>query len=143
MRVVVTRVKSASVSSGFSVSSIGNGLLVLVGFTSSDSYEIIDRMVKKVLNLRIFNDDDGVMNRSVLDVSGEILSVSQFTLYGDVTHGNRPNYMKALNSASAKDFYDYFNRKLCDSIHVSTGFFGEHMSVTSVNDGPVTIIIDM
>ena len=144
MRTVVTRVKSASVSvDGSLVSSIDNGFLVLVGFTSGDNNEVIDRMVKKILNLRVFNDCDGVMNKSILDAGGEILSVSQFTLYGDVTRGNRPNYMRALNGRDASVLYDYFNQKLGNSIGVSTGVFGAHMDVFSVNDGPVTIIIDM
>ena len=144
MRVVVTRVSGASVSAqGSLVSSIDSGLLVLVGFTYGDNFDVIDRMIRKLTNLRIFSDSNGVMNLSILDVGGEVLSVSQFTLYGDTSRGNRPNYMRALNGGEASILYDYFNSKLSNFVCVKTGVFGAHMDVSSVNDGPVTIIMDM
>lgn len=143
MKIVVTRVKSASVKVNKKlVSSINNGLLLLVGFTNTDSIKEIDYMVNKVINLRIFDDENGIMNKSVLDVNGEILSVSQFTLYGDAKSGNRPSYIKALKSEEARKLYNEFNNKLKEHINVKTGIFREHMEVESINDGPVTIILE-
>lgn len=143
MKTVVTRVKSASVKvDNKTISEIKNGLLVLVGFTELDNEEKIDYMVKKVTNLRIFDDEKGIMNKSVKDVSGEILSVSQFTLYGDTKEGNRPSYIKALKGEQATILYDLFNKKLNEIIKTKTGIFGAEMEVESINDGPVTIIIE-
>lgn len=143
MKIVVTRVKEASVKTENSiVSEIKNGLLVLVGFTEQDNEQTIDYMVKKILNLRIFDDEFGIMNKSVLDIKGEILSVSQFTLYGDATKGNRPSYIKALNGDKAIKLYEEFNKKLKNSITTKTGIFGAKMDISSINDGPVTIIIE-
>ena len=143
MKTVVTRVKSASVKvDNKTISEIKNGLLVLVGFTELDNEEKIDYMVKKVTNLRIFDDEKGIMNKSVKDISGEILSVSQFTLYGDTKEGNRPSYIKALNGEQATILYDLFNKKLNEIIKTKTGIFGTEMEVESINDGPVTIIIE-
>lgn len=143
MKTVVTRVKSASVKvDNKTISEIKNGLLVLVGFTELDNEEKIDYMVKKVTNLRIFDDEKGIMNKSVKDISGEILSVSQFTLYGDTKEGNRPSYIKALNGEQATILYDLFNKKLNEIIKTKTGIFGAEMEVESINDGPVTIIIE-
>lgn len=144
MKLVVQRVSSASVKvDGKCVGEIGNGLMVLVGFTHGDDIEKIKYCVKKLANLRIFEDENGVMNLSVSDVKGEILSVSQFTLYGDTRKGNRPSYMDALGGESATKLYDEFNKELRDAgLVVKEGIFGADMKVSLVNDGPVTIIIE-
>lgn len=143
MKTVVTRVKQASVTiDNKLISKIDNGLLVLVGFTENDDESKIDYMVKKITNLRIFNDENNIMNKSIKDVNGEILSVSQFTLYGDASNGNRPSYIKALKGEEAVKLYDLFNKKLNEIIKTKTGIFGENMEVESINDGPVTIIIE-
>lgn len=143
MKTVVTRVKEASVTiDNKLISKINNGLLVLVGFTENDDESKIDYMVKKITNLRIFNDENNIMNKSIKDVNGEILSVSQFTLYGDASNGNRPSYIKALKGEEAIKLYDLFNKKLNEIIKTKTGVFGADMKVESINDGPVTIIIE-
>lgn len=143
MKTVITRVTQASVTiDNKLISEIKNGLLVLVGFTENDDESKIDYMVKKITNLRIFNDENNIMNKSVKDISGEILSVSQFTLYGDTTNGNRPSYTKALKGEEAIKLYELFNKKLNEIIKTKTGVFGTDMKVESINDGPVTIIIE-
>ena len=143
MKTVVTRVTQASVTiDNKLISKINNGLLVLVGFTENDDESKIDYMVKKITNLRIFNDENNIMNKSIKDVNGEILSVSQFTLYGDASNGNRPSYIKALKGEEAIKLYDLFNKKLNETIKTKTGVFGADMKVKSINDGPVTIIIE-
>ena len=143
MKIVVQRVKSSSVIVDKKiVGKVGNGLMLLVGFTEGDNSEVIDYMIKKVLALRIFDDEAGVMNKSIMDVGGSILSISQFTLYADATKGNRPSYVKALKSDEATKLYDEFNKKLSESIHVETGIFGAEMLVNIENDGPVTIILE-
>ncbi len=143
MKTVVTRVTSASVKiENKLISEIKNGLLVLVGFTENDTEEKIDYMVKKITNLRIFDDENNIMNKSIKETNGEILSVSQFTLYGDALKGNRPSYIKALKGEEAIKLYDMFNKKLNQIIKTKTGIFGENMKVESINDGPVTIIIE-
>ena len=143
MKVVVTRVKSANVKvDNKLISQIKNGLLVLVGFTQNDKESEIEYMVKKITNLRIFDDENGIMNKSIQDIKGEILSVSQFTLYGDASKGNRPSYIKALKGEEAIKLYDLFNKKLNEIINTKTGIFGAEMQVESINDGPVTIIIE-
>lgn len=143
MRVVVQRVKEASVTvDGKIVGSTKQGLLLLVGFTHDDTYEKIDYMVNKVINLRIFDDNNGVMNLSSKDVNASILSVSQFTLYGDATKGNRPSYINALNGNEAIKLYDYFNHQLNKIIHTETGVFGAEMEVSLINDGPITILLE-
>lgn len=124
------------------VSSIGNGLMVLVGFTDGDSVKDIDYLVNKVVNLRIFEDSNGVMNLSVRDVSGSILCVSQFTLYGDCSRGNRPSYIKAMKSEDSIKLYDLFCDRLNSIVPTKKGVFGADMKVSLVNDGPTTIIID-
>ena len=116
--------------------------MLLVSFTHGDSVNNIDYMVKKVLGLRIFDDENGVMNKSVLDINGSILSISQFTLYGDTKKGNRPSYVNALGGEEAIKLYDLFNDKLRQSIKVETGIFGAEMKVSLINDGPVTIILE-
>ena len=143
MRVVVQRVSKACVSvNNKVVGSIGEGLMLLVGFTQDDTLENIDYMVNKVLNLRIFPDENGVMNKSVKDTGGSILSISQFTLYGDTSKGNRPSYIKALNGECAIKLYDKFNEKLKEYVLVETGVFGADMQVSLVNMGPTTIILE-
>ena len=143
MRVVVQRVSKAFVSvDNQVVGSIDEGLMLLVGFTQDDTLENIDYMVNKVLNLRIFPDENGVMNKSVKDTGGSILSISQFTLYGDTSKGNRPSYVKALNGEYAIKLYDKFNEKLKEYVLVETGVFGADMQVSLVNMGPTTIILE-
>lgn len=143
MRVVIQRVKEASVSvSSNTVGKINKGLLILVGFTYDDNIDDIEKMVSKVLNLRIFDDEAGIMNKSVLDIKGSILSVSQFTLYADTKKGRRPSYVNALNGEEAIKLYDIWNNMLRKEITVETGIFGADMQVSLINDGPVTIVIE-
>ena len=143
MRVVVQRSGKAKLKSdGKDYSSIDGGLMLLVGFTEGDGLDEIKWMANKVVNLRIFDDEDGVMNKSILDVGGEILSVSQFTLYGDCKKGSRPSYIKALNGDKASPLYDKFNEELSKYVKVSTGVFGSDMEINFTNIGPVTIIIE-
>lgn len=143
MRVLVQRSLNSSVSVGSNVvGSIDNGLVLFVGFTYGDSLNEIDYLVKKVLNLRIFDDENGVMNKSLLDVGGSVLSISQFTLYADSKKGNRPSYMNALKSEEALKLYDLFNKKLSEYVDVRTGKFGADMIVNINNSGPVTILLE-
>ena len=144
MRILVQRSKFSSVSIDGRVNGqIAFGLTLLVGFTHNDDEKVIDYMVDKVINLRIFDDEKGVMNKSVLDVSGSILSISQFTLYADASKGRRPSYIKALNGEEAITLYNLFNKKLKEkNIDVQTGIFGADMLVNIQNDGPVTILLE-
>lgn len=143
MRVLVQRCKKASVKvNNEIVGKIDNGMLILVGFTEGDDSNNIDYMVDKVLNLRIYDDEFGVMNKSILDVEGSILSVSQFTLYADTKKGRRPSYVNALNGNIAIKLYDEFNEKLKKKIHTETGIFGAEMEVELINDGPITIMLE-
>lgn len=143
MRVLVQKCRNASVSvSGKIVGRCDFGLMLLVGFTEGDNSSNISYLVNKVLKLRIFEDENGVMNRSVMDVDGSILSVSQFTLYGDTSKGNRPSYIQALNGERAKELYDSFNQELSKSISVQTGEFGADMEVSFTNLGPTTILLE-
>ncbi len=143
MRVVVQRSKESSVSiDNKIVGSIEKGLVILVGFTDGDKEENIDYIVKKIVNLRIFDDENHIMNKSILDVGGSILSISQFTLYADTKKGNRPSYIKAMKGDLATNLYDLFNEKLRKYVSVETGVFGADMCVSIKNDGPVTIIIE-
>ncbi len=143
MRVVVQKCSRAScIVNNEIVGSINNGLMLLVGFTSGDNESTIDYMVKKIVNLRIFEDENDIMNKSVLDVNGEILSISQFTLYGDTKKGNRPSYINALSGDKASILYDMFNKKLNEIIHTETGIFGAQMYIDFVNVGPTTILIE-
>lgn len=144
MRVVVQRSKESSVSvNNKIVGHITNGLVLLVGFTHNDNEEIIDKMIHKILKLRIFDDENGIMNKSVLDVKGEILSISQFTLYANTKNGNRPSYIDALKSEEATKLYDLFNEKLRKEIKVEQGIFGADMKVNILNDGPITILLEI
>ena len=143
MRILVQRSKKSSVSiNNKIVGSIDEGLVILVGFTDGDKEENIDYIVKKIVNLRIFDDENHIMNKSILDVGGSILSISQFTLYADTKKGNRPSYIKAMKSSEATKLYDLFNEKLRKYVKVETGVFGADMCVSIKNDGPVTIIIE-
>jgi D-tyrosyl-tRNA(Tyr) deacylase len=143
MRCVVQKVKRSSVKvDGKIVSEIGKGLNVLVGFTSGDDEAKIDYMINKIINLRVFEDENDVMNKSVLDVNGEILLISQFTLYGDASKGNRPSYINALKSEDAEPLYELMIKKINDRIKTYPGVFGADMEVEIINDGPATILIE-
>lgn len=144
MRVILQRVTSASVVIDEAcVGQIGLGYLILVGFTHDDTEADIDYMVEKVKNLRVFSDEDGNMNRSLCDVNGSILSVSQFTLYADARKGRRPSFINAMKPEEATKMYDLWNEKLRQAgIEVQTGIFGADMKVTLTNDGPVTICLE-
>ena len=144
MKVLVQRVLSSSVEvDNKIVGQINKGLMLLVGFTDSDTDTEIDYMVDKIINLRIFDDENGVMNKSLIDVNGSILSISQFTLYADTRKGRRPSYIKALNGDKAILLYDKFNNKLKEeNIKVETGIFGADMKVSLINDGPITIMLE-
>ena len=143
MKIVVQRSKNSSVSvDNKVVGKIDKGLVLLVSFTEGDTEKEIDWMINKVLNLRIFDDENKVMNKSILDIEGEILSISQFTLYGDCSKGNRPSYAKALKGEFSEPLYNEFNKRLSENIHVETGIFGADMDVRILNDGPVTIILE-
>lgn len=144
MRVLVQRVIFSNVQvDNKIVGKSDKGLLLLVGFTEGDTSKEIDYMVEKIVNLRIFDDDNGVMNKSLLDVRGSILSISQFTLYADASKGRRPSYTKALRGEESSLLYDEFNKKLNDAgVHTETGIFGADMHVSLINDGPVTIMLE-
>ncbi|MEO2053580.1 MAG: D-aminoacyl-tRNA deacylase [Allomuricauda sp.] len=145
MRTVIQRVSKASVTvDGNIVSSIGHGLLVLLGIEDADGTDDIDWLAQKIANLRIFNDEAGVMNRSVMDTVGDVIVVSQFTLHALTKKGNRPSYIKASKPAIAIPMYEQFVDKLEAILgkKVGTGIFGTDMKVELLNDGPVTIIID-
>lgn len=143
MKVVVQRSEKSSVSvEGKLVNEIDNGMVLLVSFTQGDTIDNILKMTKKIANLRIFDDEEGVMNKSILDVGGEILSISQFTLYGDTTKGNRPSYMKALNGEEAIKLYEIFNEEMNKYVVTKPGIFGAEMMVNISNDGPITLIME-
>ncbi|MDO4394572.1 MAG: D-aminoacyl-tRNA deacylase [Mycoplasmatota bacterium] len=144
MKVVVQRCDKANVSvNNQIVGSINKGLMLLVGFTQGDNSTNIDYLVDKIINLRIFDDESGIMNKSLIDINGSILSISQFTLYSDTTRGRRPSYIKALSGDLAIKLYDEFNQKLkAKGIHTETGIFGAEMKVDFINDGPITIILE-
>ena len=144
MRVVVQRSKEAKVTvEGKVTGSIAKGFVVLVGVTHDDQEKDAAFLAEKVANLRVFEDENGKMNLSLLDVAGEVLSVSQFTLYGDCRKGRRPNFMDAARPEHANGIYEQFNSKLREKgLKVETGVFGAMMDVQLTNDGPVTLIID-
>ena len=145
MRVVIQRVKRASVTIGGKIySQIDTGLMVLVGFEAADSEDDISWMTKKLLGIRLFDDDNGVMNRSVLDVEGDILIISQFTLHARTKKGNRPSYISAAPPEIAIPLYEKFIAKIESGLGnpIATGVFGAEMMVELINDGPVTITID-
>ncbi len=144
MRIVIQRVKNASVTVDNEViGSIKQGLLLLIGVCEEDNQEDIDWLINKVLNLRIFNDSDGKMNLSVLDIKGEILSISQFTLFASTKKGNRPSFIKSAKPDFAENLYNQFCEQMNSSgLTSQKGIFGADMKVELLNDGPVTIIID-
>ena len=145
MKVVIQRVSKASVTiEGVNVASIGNGLLILLGIVEDDTHEDIKWLSNKIVNLRVFGDENDVMNRSLLDVNGEIIAVSQFTLHASTKKGNRPSYIKAAKPETAIPLYETFIKQLELDLgkKVQTGQFGADMKVDLINDGPVTIIID-
>ena len=143
MKVVIQKCKKSSVSvDGKIVNQIGQGLTLLVGVHVEDTMEDIEYLANKILNLRIFEDEEGIMNKSILEVGGEILSISQFTLYAVTKKGNRPSYIQAMKGDKAKELYETLNAKLNASIPTYPGIFGADMLVSIENDGPTTIIID-
>ncbi|WP_257346251.1 D-aminoacyl-tRNA deacylase [Pseudalkalibacillus decolorationis] len=144
MRVVVQRATSGKVIVGDEIiGEIKEGLVLLVGVTHDDSEKDIEFLVNKIPNLRVFEDEEGKMNRSLIDIGGEILSISQFTLYGDCRKGRRPNFMNAAKPEHAEMIYNLFNGRLMESgIHVETGEFGALMDVQLNNHGPVTLVLD-
>lgn len=143
MKVVVQRSKKSSVEvDGKLVNEIDYGMVLLVSFTYGDDINILEKMAKKVLNLRIFDDEAGIMNNSIIDNGGEILSISQFTLYANTKKGNRPSYKDALNGEEAIILYEKFNDLLNESITTKPGIFGAEMKLSITNDGPVTIILE-
>jgi D-tyrosyl-tRNA(Tyr) deacylase len=144
MRVLVQRSGKASVTvDNEVVGAIDNGLVLLVGFTQGDDLSKVKALATKVQNLRIFPDEDDVMNKSIVDFGGDILSISQFTLYGDAKKGNRPSYINALKNDEAKPLYDAFNEELRSlGLKVETGVFGADMEVSLTNIGPTTILLE-
>lgn len=143
MKIVIQRVSQASVSiDGKIAGAIQQGLLLLVGFCPEDGQEDIEYAVRKISQMRIFSDQEDKMNLSIQDVGGQILSISQFTLYADTKKGNRPAFTGAAKPDLATALYDQFNQKLAQTVPVQTGEFGADMKVSLVNDGPVTIVLD-
>lgn len=143
MKLVIQRVSEAKVEcEGKIVGKINKGFLVLLGVKRGDTKEKADYLLKKLLNLRVFKDKNGKMNLSIKNVRGELLIVSQFTLYGDTSHGNRPSFIEAEIPDKAKVLYEYFCDECRKNIHVETGTFQKEMKVSLVNDGPTTIVIE-
>ncbi|WP_062104586.1 D-aminoacyl-tRNA deacylase [Bacillus niameyensis] len=144
MKVVLQRSKEANVKVNDKiVGKIDHGFVLLVGFTHGDTTDACDWLSDKIVNLRIFEDENEKMNHSLLDKGGSILSISQFTLYGDCRKGRRPNFMDAAKPDEAERLYDYFNQSLREKgVHVETGIFGAMMDVSLVNDGPVTLMLE-
>ncbi len=143
MKALIQRVKNSSVKvAGKLINEIDEGFNILVGINVNDTVDDIEYLVHKIVNLRIFDDEEGVMNKSILDCGGKILSISQFTLQADTKKGNRPSYVNAMNGESALNLYEEFNRRLNEFVPTLPGVFGADMEVTIINDGPVTIIID-
>lgn len=145
MRVVVQRVKSAKcLVEGKVIGAINNGLLLLVGFTHADGYEQVKQMVRKIVNLRIFEDENHKMNKSIIDIDGEILSISQFTLYANPYNGNRPSFTDAMYPKVAIELYKAFNKSFTEDFQIKTqtGEFGADMQLEVICDGPVTINLE-
>ncbi|MEE9144263.1 MAG: D-aminoacyl-tRNA deacylase [Candidatus Binatia bacterium] len=144
MRLLLQRVKRAEVSiDGAEISNIGPGLCLFVGISKGDTIENADYLAEKTINLRIFEDEAGKFNRSILEINGEILIVSEFTLYGDCSKGRRPSFNQAAPPDEAEMLYNYFVQKVKDfGLNVATGKFQEKMDVSILNDGPVTFILD-
>ena len=145
MRAVLQRVTKATVTANKShVQRIGQGLVVLLGITHDDSSDDIDWLLKKITNMRIFNDENGVMNKSILDIDGQLLVVSQFTLFAQTKKGNRPSYTNAAGHEIAVPLYEQFLEKATQTMKkpIQSGIFGADMQVDLINDGPVTIVVD-
>ena len=144
MKFVVQRVSKSSVEvDGKVVGKINRGLMVLIGISDIDTEDTADYLINKLIKLRIFEDDKNKMNLSLKDINGELLLVSQFTLYADCTHGNRPSFTKCLEPSRAKELYDFFNNYIKEmGYNVKTGVFGADMKVNLINDGPFTMVID-
>lgn len=144
MRIILQRVSSASVEvDGKTVGSIDNGFLVLFGAGKGDTKDDADRLSKKLCNLRIFEDENGKINKSLNDVGGSLLIISQFTLYADCSHGNRPSFLEAMPPKEASELYDYFCEQCRQYVpNVQKGIFGESMKVSLVNEGPFTITLE-
>ena len=144
MRFVIQRVTSSKVTIGGEIKGeIGKGFMVLCGVEDGDTQDDVRYCVDKTVNLRIFEDDEGKMNRSILDDGGEILAISQFTLHGDVRHGRRPSFIRAARPELAVPMYEAYCQGLRDAgVHVETGIFQTDMKVSLINDGPVTLLID-
>lgn len=144
MRVVLQRSGAASVTvDGEITGAIERGYVLLVGITHTDTEEDVEYVAKKIANLRLWEDEDGKMNHSIQEVEGAILSVSQFTLYGDTRKGRRPSFIEAARPEQAEPLWELFNQKLQEQeLHVETGVFGAMMDVSLVNDGPVTLIVE-
>jgi len=144
VKVVLQRSKESKVTIDRKINGqINHGLVILSSFTYGDNEEIVDKMIDKIINLRIFEDENEKMNLSLLDTEGSILNISQFTLYADCKKGRRPSFTNALNPTEATKLYDYMNDRLRSlNIHTETGIFGADMKVEIYNDGPVTIILD-
>lgn len=144
MKIVLQRVSEASVTvDGSVIGKVGQGFMLLIGITHEDTMADVDYLVEKILSLRVFEDGEGKLNLSIRDVGGQILSVSQFTLYGDCKKGRRPSFTKAAKPDMAENLYDAFNACLREKgLHVETGKFGAMMGVALVNDGPVTLILE-
>lgn len=143
MKVVIQRALASSVEvDNKLINKIKKGMVILVGVNVEDTSEDVDYLVRKTLNLRIFDDENGVMNKSILDVGGEILSISQFTLQASTKDGNRPSYINAMKGEEAVKLYEEYNKKLNEKVKTYPGVFGAEMKVSITNDGPITIIID-
>lgn len=143
MKVVIQRALASSVEvDNKLINKIEKGMVILVGVNVDDTSEDVDYLVRKTLNLRIFDDENGVMNKSILDVGGEILSISQFTLQASTKDGNRPSYINAMKGEEAVKLYEEYNKKLNEKVKTYPGVFGAEMKVSITNDGPITIIID-
>lgn len=144
MRVLVQRSKKSSVEvEGKEINKIEKGLVLLVGFSRNDSKEVLPKMVQKIIQLRIFDDEAGIMNKSILEVGGEVLSISQFTLYANTKKGNRPSYIEAKKHEEAKELYKAFNQELNKYVVTKPGIFGAEMQVKITNDGPITILLEL
>lgn len=144
MRVIIQRVKRASCTvDNIITGEIKQGYLIFVGFTNTDDLSKLDKAIKKIINLRIFTDEAGKMNLNILQVKGQILSISQFTLYANTSEGNRPSFIEALKPDLASKLYAEFNRRLqLNNIDIKTGVFGAHMEISLINDGPVTLTLE-
>ena len=143
MKVVIQRALASSVEvDNKLINKIEKGMVILVGVNVEDTSEDVDYLVRKTLNLRIFDDENGIMNKSILDVGGEILSISQFTLQASTKDGNRPSYINAMKGEEAVKLYEEYNKKLNEKVKTYPGVFGAEMKVSITNDGPITIIID-